>query len=217
MQPENTGRILGYARVSTKGQDLDYQLRKLKAAGCVRIFREKRSGKSLNERPELEKLLHSLRENDLLLATATDRVARDPVDLLNVLHAVKLAGASMRLLDEPFIDTTSEMSDLIIFLVGWAARWQRKRILENTAHGRELARDRGVRFGRKPKLSPDQRKIAIQLKESRESCARIAQSLGVSQSTIYRLGAPEQPASGNLHSDLPGRCGPSRRRGGVKP
>jgi len=183
-------RHIGYARVSTVGQDLSYQLQRLKAAGCAVVFQEKRSGKNTRDRPQLRKLLKSLRPGDIMLATASDRVARDPVDLVNILQAVKDAGAGLRLLDEPFIDTTSEMSDLIAFLVGWAARWHRRRILENTAQGRERAMRRGVRFGRKPKLTlTDQEKIR-ERKRQGESIHDIARAFGVSESTISRtLGA----------------------------
>ncbi len=180
-------RILGYARVSTRGQDLAYQLQKLKQAGCTRIFQEKASGASLKGRPQLERLLKSLRKDDLLLATTTDRIARDPLDLLNILHDVQNAGGAFKLLDEPFIDTTSEMSDLVIFLIGWAAKWHRRRILENTAHGRELARQRGVRFGRKPKLSKDQKVEIQKLRFCGESRKAIALRYAVSISTIARV------------------------------
>ncbi|TCQ17473.1 recombinase family protein [Rhizobium sp. PP-CC-3G-465] len=94
-------RYLGYARVSTQGQDLAYQLKKLQAAGCVTIFHEKRSGKSRDGRPELAKLLKLLQPGDVVLATVTDRIARDPLDMLNILSTVKGAGAGLRLLDEP--------------------------------------------------------------------------------------------------------------------
>lgn len=182
-----SGRVVGYARVSTRGQDLGYQLGKLIAAGCTQVFHEKRSGKNRDDRPELAALLQSLRSGDLVLATVTDRLARDPLDMLNIVAAVQKAGAGLRLLDEPFIDTTSEFSDLILFIVGWAARWQRLRILENTAHGRELARQRGVKFGRKPKLGPVQRAKAAERRANGESCALIARAFGVSESTILRV------------------------------
>ena len=181
------GRRVGYARVSTAGQDLAYQLQRLADAGCVAVFEEKRSGKNTSDRPRLRKLLKSLKPGDVMLATASDRVARDPVDLVNILQAVKDAGAGLRLLDEPFIDTTSEMSDLIAFLVGWAARWHRRRILENTAQGRELARQRGVKFGRKPKLSPAQQAEACRRRQRGEPIAHIAQAFAVSESTICRI------------------------------
>lgn len=180
------GQYVGYARVSTVGQDLSYQLQRLEAAGCVAVFQEKRSGKNTCDRPQLRKLLKSLKPGDIMLATASDRVARDPVDLLNILQAVKQAGAGLKLLDEPFIDTSSEIADLIAFLLGWAARWHRRRILENTAQGRELARQRGVKFGRKPKLTALQRQEIRAQRLVGVSISEIAGSLGVSESTISR-------------------------------
>lgn len=179
-------RFIGYARVSTEGQDLAYQIDRLEKAGCVEIFHEKRSGKNRSDRPELAGLLASLQPGDVMLATATDRVARDPLDLVNILKTVKDAGAGLRLLDEPFIDTTSEMADLIVFLVGWAARWQRRRILENTAQGREAARQRGVKFGRPCKLGPRERETIAEWRAQGETCGRIAQFFEVSKSTILR-------------------------------
>ncbi len=184
---EHPPQIVGYARVSTRGQDLAYQLAKLEAAGCNKIYREKRSGKNYSDRSQFKRLLRSLRAGDLILATATDRVARDPVDLLNILQAVRKAGAGLRLLDEPFIDTTSEMADLVLFLVGWAARWQRRRILENTAHGRDLARERGVRFWRPVKLSAEQRAEIQKHRRAGKSVTDLAQTYAVSESTIWRI------------------------------
>lgn len=179
-------QLIGYARVSTEAQDLAYQIGRLEKAGCAEIFHEKRSGKNRDGRPELGRLLASLQPGDVMLATATDRVARDPLDLVNILKAVKDAGAGLRLLDEPFIDTTSEMADLIAFLVGWAARWQRRRILENTAQGREAARKRGVKFGRKPKLTPRVLKVVLERRAHGEPYSHIAEAIGVSESTVRR-------------------------------
>ncbi len=190
----NASMIYGYARVSTEGQDLAYQIQKLEAAGCVRIFQEKRSGKNTTERPQLRRLLKELNKGDLLLATATDRIARDPLDLLNILNTVQGAGASVRLLDEPFIDTTSEMSDLIMFIIGWAAKWHRKRILENTAVGRAMAQARGVKFGRKPALNEHQCRDALRRIEGGESLNAVADLYRVHQSTISRTVARSRPA-----------------------
>ncbi|RWF16731.1 MAG: recombinase family protein [Mesorhizobium sp.] len=136
----------GYARVSTEAQDLTAQIDRLQTAGCQRIFFEKQSGKDAN-RPQLKRLLRGLKAGDVVYAVVSDRVARDPFDLLSILRTVTAAGAGLRLLDEPFIDTTSEMSDLVLFLVGWAAKWQRRRILQNTANGRARAMAMGVNLG----------------------------------------------------------------------
>ena len=134
--------IYGYARVSTETQDLASQFERLKAAGCEKIFHEKQSGKNA-DRPQLQRMLKALVPGDMVLATVTDRIARDPLDMLNILNTVKGAGAGLRLLEEPFIDTTSEMADMVIFVVGWAAKWHRRRILENTATGRAREGQRG--------------------------------------------------------------------------
>lgn len=180
-------KIIGYARVSTLGQDLAYQVKRLEEHGCHRIYQEKRSGKNANDRPELTRLLASLQAGDTLLATVSDRLARDPLDMVHILYRVKDAGARLRLLDEPLIDTVSDMADVVAYLMGWAGRLQRQRILENTAHGRELARARGVKFGRKPKLGPCERIIVVERRAKGETCARIAQDLGVSESTVARV------------------------------
>ena len=79
------------------------------------------------------------------------------------------------------------MSDLILFVVGWAAKWQRRRILENTANGRALAKERGVKFGRPRKLTDHQRWEALRRIEAGEPINQIARSYNVSHSTISRL------------------------------
>ncbi|TJW82845.1 MAG: recombinase family protein, partial [Mesorhizobium sp.] len=87
----------GYARVSTEAQDLTAQIDRLQTAGCQRIFFEKRSGKDAN-RPQLKRLLRGLRPGDVVYAVVSDRVARDPFDLLSILRTVTAAGAGLRLL-----------------------------------------------------------------------------------------------------------------------
>ncbi|RWQ30231.1 MAG: recombinase family protein [Mesorhizobium sp.] len=176
----------GYARVSTEAQDLAGQVERLQAAGCEKIYFEKRSGKDANRR-QLQRLLRALKPGDLVHAVVSDRIARDPVDMLDILRTVTGAGAGLCLLDEPFIDTTSEMSDLMLFLVGWAAKWQRRRMLENTANGRARAKARGVKFGRKPKLSLQQQREALARLAAGEARRAVADRYHVSGSTISRL------------------------------
>lgn len=175
----------GYARVSTEAQDLTSQIERLRAAGCERIFFEKRSGADAR-RPQLQRLLRAIRGGDIVVAVVTDRIARDPVDMLEILRRVSASGAALELLDEPFIDSMSEMADLILFIVGWAAKWHRRRILENTASGRARAKARGVRFGRKPKLTNRQRSEIVSRLASGEPKFSIAAAYHVSPSTIGR-------------------------------
>lgn len=189
----NVNRLIGYARVSTEGQDLACQLKRLKKSGCERIFQEKKSGKNIEGRAELRKALAALKHGDMLLATVGDRVARDPLDMLIILNTVRKAGATLWLLDEAFIDKSSETDDLVAYVNGWSSRQQRLKILVNTAAGRERARERGVKFGRKPKLSPRARKIVVERRANGETCACIAKDLGVSESTVLRASAARPP------------------------
>ncbi|MER9474375.1 recombinase family protein [Mesorhizobium sp. M0520] len=176
----------GYARVSTEAQDLAAQIERLQEAGCEKIFFEKRSGKDADRR-QLQRLLKALKPGDVVHAVVSDRMARDPFDMLSILRRVNEAGAGLRLLDEPFIDTTSEMSDLVMFLVGWAAKWQRRRLLENTSNGRARAKAMGVKFGRKPKLSQQEQREALARLAAGEARRAVADRYHVSGSTISRL------------------------------
>lgn len=178
--------IYGYARVSTKKQDLAYQLDRLQKAGCDRIVQEKQSAKDTQGRPEFLRLLASLQPGDMLFATVSDRVARDPLDMLLILREIQCVGARLQLLDQA-IDSASGEVDVHLFLHGWASKQYRLRLLENTKNGRIIAKAKGVKFGRKPKLNSHQKAQIMERKARGESAARIARSYGVSESTILRV------------------------------
>jgi DNA invertase Pin-like site-specific DNA recombinase len=178
--------ICGYARVSTGGQDLAHQLAQLRAAGCERVFQEKVSGASA-DRPQLIRALKSLAAGDVLMVTAVDRLARDTRDLLNILHEVRAGGSGFRSLAEPMVDTTSELSEVVIAVLGIAARWERSRIIERTAAGRAQAKIQGVKFGRHAKLTPHQQREALARLSEGETQRTVARSYNVSQATISRL------------------------------
>jgi DNA invertase Pin-like site-specific DNA recombinase len=183
---QNRGMIYGYARVSTTGQDLAQQLAQLTAAGCVKIYREKISGATA-ERPQLKRAIGGLDDGDVLMVTATDRLARNTRDLLNILHAVKEAGAGFRSLAEPMVDTTSQFAEVIIAVLGIAASWERERITERTAAGRVQARARGVKFGRKTALTPHQQAEALDRLAAGDTQRTVAALFNVSQATVSRL------------------------------
>lgn len=207
--------ILGYARVSTKGQDIAPQVEALKAAGCAKIFKEKASGANA-DRPQLRAVLKALGAGDTLIVTAVDRLARDTRDLLNILHELRTAGAGFRSLAEPLVDTTSEMAEVIIAVLGIAAKWERGRIAERTAEGRRQAQERGVKFGRKPKLTPHQKKQVLKRIYSGDTQRTIALDLNVSQATISRLVQEDflESPSPTMKAKKPAKCGkaPARRK-----
>ena len=175
--------IYGYARVSTEAQDLTSQLAQLKAAGCEKVFREKITGTTA-ERPQLAALMKKLAPGDVVITPAVDRLSRDTTDFW-LSPATCSAGAGIRSLAEPFLDTTSDFAEIIFAIPGVAAK--RRRILERTARGRADARERGIKFGRKPILTPHQQQEARKRLEAGETQRSVARSYNVSQSTISRL------------------------------
>jgi DNA invertase Pin-like site-specific DNA recombinase len=178
--------IIGYARVSTDGQSLESQQSALQAAGAEKVFAEKVSG-TVTDRKALAKAIAALQPNDVLLVTRLDRLARSTRDLLNTLAAVADKGAGFRSLADPMLDTTSAHGRLILAVLGALAEFERSMILARTTDGRRRAMDRGVQFGRKPKLSAYQMQEAMARRANGESLSDIGRSYGVSHSTISRL------------------------------
>lgn len=178
--------ILGYARVSTDGQTLDAQIEALGAAGAGRIFKEKVSG-AKTDRAELAKLLKALEAGDVVMVTRLDRLARSTRDLLNVLATVAERGGGFRSLGDQWADTTTPHGRLMLTVLGGLAEFERELIRTRTGEGRERAKARGVRLGRKPKLTPHQKREALDRRETGEALIEIARSYNVSHSTISRL------------------------------
>ena len=179
--------IYGYARVSTGAQDLTSQLAQLKAAGCEKVYREKLTGTTA-DRPQLQKLISKLTHGDVVIIPAVDRLSRDTTDLLIIAREMQKAGAGIRSLAEPFLDTTSDFAEIVFAILGVAAKLERRRILERTARGRADAKGKGVKFGRKPKLTPHQQREAIRRRDvDGETLRSIARNYNVSPQTISRL------------------------------
>jgi DNA invertase Pin-like site-specific DNA recombinase len=180
--------IFGYARVSTGSQTLDAQVAQLQAAGAEKIFKEKVSG-ARSDRAELARLLRSLSGNDVVLVTRLDRLARSTRDLLNVLAGIGEEGAGFRSLGDTWADTTTPHGRLMLTVLGGLAEFERELIRARTSEGRERAKARGVRLGRKPKLTAHQQREALARRDAGEPLTEIGRSYNVSHSTISRLQA----------------------------
>ena len=177
--------IFGYARVSTKDQNLDAQIDALTAAGAKRIFQEKITGK-VRQRPELEKMLEQLRDGDVVVITKYDRLARSLPDLLSLVETIKAKGAHFRSLTED-VNTSTPSGRLTFHIFGSIAQFQRELIVERTNEGLAAARKRGRAIGRPPALLPDQRAEARRMRdEERRPISEIAQLFKVSTQTIRR-------------------------------
>jgi DNA invertase Pin-like site-specific DNA recombinase len=178
--------MLGYARVSTRDQDLTAQDAELMAAGCAKVFKEKVSGVK-TDRPELAKLIGRLEPGDVLVVTRLDRLARSTRDLLNVIAAVADRGAGFKSLKDVWADTTTPHGRLMLTVLGGLAEFERELIRARTGEGRKRAKDRGVKFGRPRKLTPHQRQEALRRLSAGETMMDVARTYNVHHTTIGRL------------------------------
>ena len=182
----DSGQLIGYARVSTQGQDLAQQRAKLSDIGCLRIFEEKVSG-AKRDRPELGRLLDHLRAGDVVTVTRLDRLARSTSDLLHIAERIKDTGAGLRSLAEPWADTTSPAGRMVLTIFAGIADFERSLIGERTSAGRAAALARGVRFGPRPALSAEQIVHARRLiEEEGLSVSEASRILNVHRATLYR-------------------------------
>jgi DNA invertase Pin-like site-specific DNA recombinase len=178
--------IYGYARVSTDGQTLDAQIAALKAAGAEKVYSEKQSG-AKTDRAALGRVLAALESGDVLMVSRLDRLARSTRDLLNVLADISDRGAGFRSLSDPWADTTTPHGRLMLTVLGGLAEFERSLILARTSEGRTRAMAKGVKFGRKQKLTPHQIAEAKARRNAGEALTNIARTYNVSHSTISRL------------------------------
>jgi DNA invertase Pin-like site-specific DNA recombinase len=202
------GMIYGYARVSTDGQSVEAQVTALTAAGAEKVFREVASG-AKTDRAQLHWALDALALGDVLMVTRLDRLARSTRDLLNTLAAITDKQAGFRSLGDTWADTTTPHGRLMLTVLGGLAEFERDLIRTRTGEGRARAKARGVKLGRKPKLTPHQKREAIVRRErGDETLAEIGRSYNVSGWTISRLAAQKREANedGVCHQ-LQGRRG----------
>jgi len=180
--------IYAYARASTTDQDTASQVDQLTAAGAVKVFKENISGATA-DRPQLKKILAALDEDDVLMVTRIDRLARSTRDLLNIIHEVKQAKATFRSLDEPWADTDSELAEFMLTVLAAVAKLERATILGRTAEGRARAKAQGKSLGRPFKLTPEQQREARAMLAAGRATRDIAKVFNVNPSTISRLPA----------------------------
>ena len=191
----------GYARVSSKDQNLARQIEALTNAGCKRIFQEKQSGKNIQDRPELNKLLKTIHEEDIVVVLSLDRLSRNSADIKILLSQIERKGATFDILDLPSFSGVEDLNlrrllnNLVIDLMSYIAEHERAKIRERQAEGIKLAKERGAFIGKQLEYGPNatnpqKRAIyhaivkSLQLGESISYIARIN---NVSRSTVYRI------------------------------
>jgi DNA invertase Pin-like site-specific DNA recombinase len=177
--------LLGYARVSTDGQDHALQLDALRAAGCDKVFVETASG-TRTDRPELAKLLEQARKGDVLVVWRLDRLARSLRHLIDIADDLNRRGIALRSITES-IDTTTPSGRFMFNILGALSSMEREIIVERTRAGLIAAASRGRRGGRPPALDEAQIRAAkAMLASGAMSAAEVAQQVGCASSTLYR-------------------------------
>lgn len=179
--------LIGYARVSTQDQNLNLQLDDLKKAGCDRIFQEKAS--SAKERPQLLKLLDTMRGGDTIIVWKLDRLGRSLKELITLINDFQEKGIGFRSLNDA-IDTTTAQGRLVFNIFASLAEFERDLIRERTRAGLSAARARG-RLGGKPKgLSKEAQSKAEAARtlfdKQEKTVDEIGKLLGISRATVYR-------------------------------
>lgn len=177
---------IGYARCSTKEQNLDLQLDALKAAGCEKIYSDVASG-SQTDRPELDKCLKCLQAGDTLHVWKLDRLGRDLRHLVNVVHNLVDRDVGFKVLtgQGASIDTTTASGKLVFGIFAALAEFERALIKERVNAGIAAAKARGVRFGRERRITPAVLEEATS-KLPAASVRQVAASLGLSKSGLYK-------------------------------
>lgn len=182
---------VGYARVSTLGQSLENQLESLTKEGCEKVFEEKASGKSADNREQLKIALDFVRAGDVFVITKLDRLARSMSDLGSISKKLKDKGVGLKALDQPEIDTTSPIGELLFNILGSVASFERSLIIERTAEGRVKAKSKGVKFGAKAKLTDSQLEaLKAEFISWDGSKSDLAIKHGISRASMYRLVSP---------------------------
>ena len=186
-QPQATGILIGYARVSTDDQRLDLQIDALTKAGIerTRIYEEQASGVK-TRRPVFAECLRSLRQGDTLVVWRLDRAGRSLIHLIEVMADLEKRGVKFRSLNEA-IDTATSTGRLVFNVLGAIAQFERDLISERTKAGLKAARLRGHRGGRKPKVTPQMLKAAKAiLADGTVTWPEAAKIIGCSASALHR-------------------------------
>jgi len=179
--------LIGYARVSTRHQNLDRQIAALTEIGCTAIFAEKLSGKTTRNRPQLARAITRLGSGDVFVVAEWDRATRSMMDGLNLMNLIHARGATIQVLDRNSLDLTTPTGRAVLGLLSAIYEEERVRIVRRSQDGLRHAKRNGVKLGRKPKLSAAEAGQALDMVREGKSYRRTATLLGVSHHTISKL------------------------------
>ncbi|MFX3624014.1 MAG: recombinase family protein [Ectobacillus sp.] len=186
--------VFGYARVSSKGQDLTAQIKALEEHGCDHIFKEKYSGRTAEDREVFQELLTKVNTGDTIVVTKLDRFARSTKDALNIIEQLEEKGVSLVVLNMggDKLDTSTPMGKLMVTMLTGIAEFELSLIKERQREGIALAKERGVYKGRPKKYTEKNKGLqhALELFDNRDengmTVKEICEITKVSKATLYR-------------------------------
>ncbi|MGK3630395.1 recombinase family protein [Enterobacter cloacae] len=179
----------GYARVSSKDQNLDRQLEALAGVTLDEIFQEKISAKD-NNRPELERMLAKLRKGDVVYVKSMDRLARSFKGFMEIWERIEQSGADLKVMDMGLTLDRSPMTNFLVTIMAAVSELERGMIRQRQKEGIALAKDKGAYTGRKP--NKEKHEQIIKLRKAGMTIEEIVKNLGVSRSTVIRVGTGEK-------------------------
>jgi DNA invertase Pin-like site-specific DNA recombinase len=184
---------IGYIRVSSTKQNTARQRRALKEAGCEKFYEEKISGINI-ERPELQRMMSDLQQGDTVIVHEISRLSRSVKDLLNIVDDIKMKGASLKSLNEGWLDTTNEnpMNEFLLNIFGSLAQLERGMTLQRQKEGIEIAKSQGKYRGRKIEVRIGGKKSekalqALEWYKEGRSVRYICKTLSIGTGTLYKL------------------------------
>lgn len=180
------GQLIGYARVSTDGQDFGVQVERLEATGCVKIFSEKQSG-AKRDREQLQAALEYVREGDTFVCVKADRIARSTKDFLDVIDRLTKKGVGLRVLDQPELSGEGPTAEMLRTILAAVSQFELSLIRDRMTEGRKRAKSAGVVFGRPKKVDGKAAKTVKTLKHDEGlTVPEISIRTGLSVASVYR-------------------------------
>lgn len=184
---------IGYARVSSKDQNLERQKELLLKSGVDKIFSEKVSGARLDNRQELGKLLSILRFDDTVVVTELDRLSRKADDITHIMNEIQKKEADLEVLNLPMTKTEDKnlnklLNNMILEIYKYIAESEREKIRERQRQGIEIAKKQGKYKGRKKKYSKSSPQLvqAFKLIDEGESIRQAAKATGMNFETLRK-------------------------------
>lgn len=178
-------RIIGYARVSTQDQNLARQIVALKEAGCQVIFQEKKSGKN-TDRVEYKAMMNNVKAGDTIIVSELTRIARSTTDLFKIMAELEEKGVQVKSLKESWLDTTTAHGRLMFTIMAGLSQFERELLLERQSEGIKVAKENGVKFGKKLNEKADIDLAIALYKEGKYTTTQIADMTNISRTTLWR-------------------------------